>query len=444
MNFLDWFKPGIRIKRWLVMGALGLSVFVLGVSKLLFRGPVFGAYTLMLIYMVFVGIALMYGSLRLGLQSILTLVSGTNSTSNTNRQRIGDLLYEQRLLIRGPRVVVIGGGTGLSTMLRGLKEYTSNITAIVTVADDGGGSGKLRETLGMLPPGDIRNCLVALAHTEPVMEELMQYRFSEGNLKGQSFGNLFIAAMSGISSNFEEAIKKMSEVLAVKGKVVPVTLEDVTLCAELENGSTIKGESNIPVKSLEYKSKIKRVYLEPGNASPLEEALYAIDNADCIVIGPGSLFTSILPNLVIKEITHRIKESSAIKIYISNIMTQPGETDGFRLSDHLNVIKNHCGDTLVDFIIANNGEIPEKYYEIYKNDGQNMVEIDEENIPRNIKVITEDLIDIKNNLLRHNTRRLSITIMTLILKYFYPYNRRKILDYYYLSERIKDKKREVK
>lgn len=349
-------------------------------------------------------------------------------------------MNEQRLLVRGPRIVAIGGGTGLSTMLRGLKEYTSNITAVVTVADDGGGSGKLREDLGILPPGDIRNCLVALAHTEPIMEELMQYRFKEGSLKGQNFGNLFLAAMNGISSSFEEGIRKMSDVLAVQGKVCPVTLEDVTLCASLENGRIVKGESNIPIESVKYKSGINRVYLEPPNPKPLEDAVSAIENADCIIIGPGSLYTSILPNLVIEKVTDSVKSSGALKIYVSNIMTQPGETDGYRLSNHIKAIMEHCNDKLFDFIIANDGVVPEEYFIKYKNDGQDMVEIDKRNIPDNIQIITEDLIQIKDGLLRHDTKRLANVIMRLVLQYAMLHNKRRLSDYHYLSMRIKEKR----
>lgn len=441
MNFFNWIRPGIKVKRWVLMGMLGLAVFVLGASKILFRGPLYDGYMLLYIFLGVLGIIAIYNSLKLGMRSIFTLLSGVNYNYNINSKVIGNLLYEQRFLVRGPRIAAIGGGTGLSTMLRGLKEYTSNITAVVTVADDGGSSGLLREDLKIPPPGDIRNCLVALAHTEPLMEELMQYRFKEGSLKGQNFGNLFIAAMNGISNSFEDAIKKMSEVLAVKGRVYPVTLEDVSLNGELYNGNIIKGESNIPLESIRLKSKIKRVFLEP-NPKPLKEALIAIENADCIIIGPGSLYTSILPNLVIEEVTRRIKESDAIKIYVSNIMTQPGETDGYSLSDHIHAIEKHCGEGIVDFIIANNGEIPEKYYEKYKKDNQDMVEIDRDRISANIEIIADNLIYIKDGMLRHNTQKLSNLIMDLILKY--SFNKNSTMDYYYLSERVKEKQREVK
>ena len=208
--------------------------------------------------------------------------------------------------VKGPKIVVVGGGTGLSTMLRGLKKHSHNITAIVTVADDGGGSGDLRNDLGMLPPGDVRNCILALANTEPVMDDLLNYRFKDGRLKGQSFGNLFLAAMNGISINFEDAVQKMSSVLAVRGQVLPVTLDYMELEAILENGNIIKGESNIPDAVIKQKSKIKELRIIPEEADALGDALIAIEEADAIILGPGSLYTSILPNLLVKDITKAI------------------------------------------------------------------------------------------------------------------------------------------
>jgi uncharacterized cofD-like protein len=200
-------------------------------------------------------------------------------------------------------------------------------------------------------------------------------------------------------------------------------LEDVTLCAMLENGVVVKGESNIPIESINYESAIKKVFLEPSNPEPFENALFAIENADCILMGPGSLFTSVLPNLIIEKISGSIRSSKALKIYVSNIMTQPGETDGYKLSNHINAISEHCDEVLFDFIIANDGVIPDEYYEKYKNDGQDMVEIDKENISENIEIITEDLVQIKDGLLRHNTKKLAIVIMKLILKYVMPMNK---------------------
>jgi len=443
MNFFDWMKPGLNIKRWIFISLVGLALIIVCIGRLIYNGMDNKIYAAAYIAASALGLVLIVISARCGIRSILLIASGNIADEKNKQKALKDLFYKQRFLVRGPRIVAIGGGTGLSTMLRGLKEYTSNITAIVTVADDGGGSGILRETMGILPPGDIRNCLVGLAHTEPVMEDLMQYRFKEGELKGQNFGNLFIAAMNDISSSFEEAIKKMSDVLAVKGKVCPVTLTNVTLCAELENKKVVKGESTIGKASIKEGSPIKRVFLEPDNPKPFEDALFAIDNADCIIIGPGSLYTSILPNLVIKEVAERVKSSKAIKIYVSNIMTQPGETDGYMLSDHINAIERHCGPNMIDFAIANNGNIEKEYYEKYKQDGQDIVGVDRNNISKEISIIQDDFVDIRNGLLRHNHKRLAHVIMKLTLKYGMPGSFNRIIDKYYLAERIKEMKREV-
>lgn len=310
------------------------------------------------------------------------------------------------------KVVVIGGGTGLSTMLRGLKKYTSHITAIVTVGDDGGGSGKLREDLGMLPPGDIRNCILALADTEPLMEDLLQYRFTEGSLKGQCFGNLFLAAMAGISENFEDAVQKMSSVLAVKGKVLPVTLDDMKLVAELENGEIIEGESKIPSEVIVRKTKIKKLAIKPINAKPLEEAIKAINDADVIIMGPGSLYTSIIPNLLVKGISEAICKSPAKKVYISNVMTQPGETDGFKVSNHLKVLMDYGVAGNIDYVIANNGIIPPDIKEKYARENAELVVLDYENISNlNVKVIEADLIKITKRYVKHNAEKLAELIM---------------------------------
>ncbi len=316
--------------------------------------------------------------------------------------------------LNGPKVVVIGGGTGLSTMLRGLKKYTHNITAIVTVADDGGGSGVLREDLGMLPPGDIRNCILALANTEPTMEKLLQYRFTDGMLKGQSFGNLFLAAMNGISNSFEEAVKKMSEVLAVSGKVLPVTLDDVKLKAKLKNGIVIDGESLIPKLQMKEKSPIERIFLEPKDAKPVKEALTDIMEADEIILGPGSLYTSIIPNLLVNDVCEAIENSKAIKVYVCNIMTQPGETIGYDANAHVDALFLH-GLKSLDYVIVNNGEIPYEYKDRYKEDMSQPVSYDVESFKqKGIKVIEKDVLAIRNNYIRHDEQKLAEILMGLI------------------------------
>ncbi len=330
-------------------------------------------------------------------------------------------IYEQEKQKRDPKVVVIGGGTGQSIFLRGLKNYTKNITAVVTVADDGGGSGVLREDLGMLPPGDIRNCLLALADIEPTMNEVMNYRFTEGGLKGQSFGNLFLAAMNGIYGNFEVAIYKMSEIFAITGKVLPVTLTDVSLIAHLKNGKVIRGESIIPKTVLNYNTEIERISLEPSDVEPLEDVITSIKDADVIVIGPGSLYTSIMPNLVVRGVVEAIKESNAPKVYISNVMTQPGETDGYNTVNHIKAIQKHTKSNIIDYIISNNKVVPEKVFEKYKKQGSEMVLLDKEQKNQldkmGVKTIEDDLLETGTKYIKHNANKISKIVVDLALSH---------------------------
>ena len=356
MEFL--MKPGIKIKRWIFLGFIGMVLSVVGFIEIFSQVGESIAFKVLYLFLSLIGLLIMYIALSEFIKSFIALINNEKIKITITDKNIEDLVDEKRVHVGGPKIVVIGGGTGLSTMLRGLKLYTNNITAIVTVGDDGGGSGKLRADLGMLPPGDIRNCILALADTEPIMEDLLQYRFTEGTLKGQSFGNLFLAARDGISDNFEAAVQKMSSVLAVTGKVLPVTLDEMKLIAELENGNIVEGESIIPDEVIKQKSKIKNLKIEPEKAKPLLDALMAISEADAIVMGPGSLYTSIIPNLLVEDIAECINKSDAIKIYISNVMTQPGETDDFTVSDHRKTLMKYSGKNSVEYVMANNGTIP--------------------------------------------------------------------------------------
>ena len=273
------------------------------------------------------------------------------------------------------RIAAIGGGHGLSAMLRGLKRYTKYITAIVTVADDGGGSGMLREDLGMLPPGDIRNCIMALANTEPTMEQLINYRFTEGSLAGQSFGNLFLAAMNGISGSFDEAVQRMGDVLAITGRVLPVTNQYVHLEAELEDGTRILGESKIFYAKKIRDCRIRQVRLVPEHPQALEDSIRAIREADIILIGPGSLYTSIIPNFLVDGICEAVAQSGAVREYILNIMTQDGETDGYTGEDHVRALLAHAGN-VADVCIANNSVVPEEYMKPYRQEGVAQILLD--------------------------------------------------------------------
>ena len=313
----------------------------------------------------------------------------------------------------GLKIVVVGGGTGLSTMLRGLKKYTDNITAIVTVADDGGGSGVLRDDLGILPPGDIRNCILALAETEPLMEKLLSYRFSEGYLSGQSFGNLFLAAMNGICGNFEEAVKNVSDVLKVRGTVLPVTLEDVHINAHLLDGSVIKGECNIPKGLKLGEKRIKRIELVPECAEILPDAKSAIDQADLIVLGPGSVYTSVIPNLIVKGVTEAVTEASAPVVYVCNIMTQPGESDEMTAFEHVKAICNHSHKGIIDICIANIQELNEDLLKNYELENSVPVYVDEEKFAEEeIRLIKGNYVSVKDGkYIRHNYDALARTII---------------------------------
>jgi uncharacterized cofD-like protein len=316
--------------------------------------------------------------------------------------------------MKDSRIVCIGGGTGLSTMLRGIKEHTENLTAIVTVADNGGSSGILRREMNMLPPGDIRNCLLALAHVEPVMHKVFNYRFTEGSLDGQNFGNLFIAALNDVCGSFEMAVEMASEVLAVKGKVLPVTTENVELCAIHNDGSVTEGECEIVLESKRERKPINSVFLKPCKPKPYFKAIEAINEADVIVLGPGSLYTSIVPNLLVEGVCAAINASSAKKIYVSNIMTQPGETDKYTLKMHLNIIERYIGKNSLDYIIVNNEPIDEELLFLYEEDGAEQVIVDLVGDTKT-KIISGPLVKIDETdcLIRHDHNELAKIIMNL-------------------------------
>jgi len=351
---LKWLYPGIRVKRWILLSVLGVAVVILGTGRfinedlLLFK---IGDGVLILL-----GIVIIIAGVRSMIQSFLSVFLPYFG------EDLVDIVYKKRYLERGPRIVTIGGGHGLATLLTGLKEYTTNLKAIVTVADSGGSTGRLREEFGVIAPGDIRNCIVALANAPSLMGELFQFRFDkDSELKGHNFGNLFITAMTQLTGDFKKAIEESSKVLAIRGKVIPSTLNKVDLIAEYQDGTQVIGEAKIPEKNV----PIKRVYLAPiasdvsKKIQPTLEAIEAIKNAQVIVIGPGSLFTSILPNLVIKEIANAIAKSSALKIYVCNVMTQHGETDDYRASDHLKALIEHTSPRIVDYCVVNS-KIPEE------------------------------------------------------------------------------------
>ncbi|GAB6138028.1 gluconeogenesis factor YvcK family protein [Halanaerobaculum tunisiense] len=426
MKKLKWLYPGMRFKRWLLLVGLGILLVSVGVAILIgfealsvienvlieFVYLLTGEFTLVInkvlgVIIIISGLYCVAVGIKRMINSVYEVVLPEQNTE------LVDLFLQKRYLNKGPKIVVVGGGTGLSTLLRGLKKYTTNVTALVTVADDGGSSGMLRDELGVLPPGDIRNCLVALADTEPLMEKLFQYRYTKGtDLKGHSFGNLFIATMSEVLGDFEKGVKASSEVLAIRGQVLPATLEDVTLSARLQDGQIVKGESQIP----EADGAIEEVFIDPVDSDPVPEALAAIEDADAIILGPGSLYTSVLPNLLVENLNQAIKDSEAMTAYVCNVMTQPGETDGYTASDHVQAIYDHIDSEIMDYILVNDQQIEPELLEKYAEEGSEPVEIDLAKLKeQGVKVIQEQMIN-QSDLVRHDSDDLAKAIMDLVIK----------------------------
>lgn len=374
-QLLRWFTPGLRVKRWLGVVLLGTTMIGVGLAIValdVYRTapetwwlPLLSAASLR--FLPRLVRALIFGGLGLGL--LIAGIWGLNRSILAPYLRPGrpvvETLTSYRRRQRGPRIVVIGGGHGLATLLRGLKAYTHNLTAVVTVADDGGSSGRLRRTMGILPPGDIRNCLAALSNDEALITQLFQYRFANGGggLDGHSFGNLFISALTEITGSFEEAVAESGRVLSVYGRVLPSTLHDMRLVADVmlphaQQEVRVEGESRIP----ESPGRVRRVWLEPNNPPAFPQAIQALLAADLIVVGPGSLYTSVLPNLLVPDIAAAVKVSQALKIFVCNVATQPGETEGYTCGDHIAVIEEHMGGNLFDLVVSNQrceGELPE-------------------------------------------------------------------------------------
>lgn len=426
MNKINKFLyPGVRLKRWIFLFILSFIAFSTGISGIM--GKILGKVKINFLNLDkhFIPIRdFIINSTKLVTVDIIVIIIGitgifytinillkTLRTLYPSKVDIAKASYDEIRLRKGPKIVAIGGGTGLSTLLKGLKLYTSNITAIVTVADDGGSSGRLRKDLKMLPPGDIRNCMTALADSSTLMNKIFQYRFkTNNNLNGHSFGNLFIAAMSKISGSFEKAIEESSKILSIRGEVHPVTLEKITLEARLKNKKILKGQSNIS----KSKYPIERVFINPTSPIPSSKAINSIRKAKAIVLGPGSLYTSIIPNLLVKDITKEILNSKAKKIYVCNIMTQPGETNNYKVSDHINAIIKHTGYNIIQYVIVNIEEIPPNLLSIYKKKNSYPVKIDEENLKKyDIILIKEKLLSIENNFIRHNSEKLAEVILKI-------------------------------
>ena len=420
-HWFKWMLPGIFVKRWLFTSALGVLLTVLGLAIWVKLTPInrfldllqglLNVLTHLLPRHISGPLALLLGLFLIFWGQSRTMSIITDVLNPDGERQLVDMLLDSRRLKRGPKIVTIGGGTGLSNLLRGLKQYSSNITAIVTVADDGGSSGRLRREMGVIPPGDIRNCLAALADEEKLLTELFQYRFHSGDgLSGHSFGNLFLTAMTEITGDLERGIAASSKVLAVRGKVLPSTLEQVMLYARLTDGRLIEGESNITKAG----GTIEKIGCHPSNPPALPAAIRAIEEADYIIIGPGSLFTSIIPNLLIPQIREALLNIQIPKIYICNIMTEPGETDGFTVADHIYAINQVCGKRLCDAVLVQRKPPSEDFLNKYSQKNSHPVFLDKEDVYNlGCRLVLADIMeeDRIKGYLRHDPYRLARALL---------------------------------
>lgn len=407
-----WLLPGLQVKRWFALIFVGAVLMTVGILILFDLKPIYN--TMQFIQQIATQIStewLAFGIVMIGAAIFFKGWQKTNlSILDIEEDRNNDVLlenlYKRRKLNRGPRIVAVGGGTGLSMLLSGAKNITNNLTAIVSVGDDGGSSGRLREEMGILPPGDIRHCITALADDEDLVNKLFKYRFTNGEgLEGHSFGNLFLTALYDITGDMVSAVRASSRVLSIRGRVLPATLDDMKLVAEMEDGRIIHGESTIP----EAHGKIKRLFTEPANCKALPDVIQAIRDAELIILGPGSLYTSVIPNLLVREISEEIIKSKAKKIYVCNIMTQPGETDNYTVSDHLKALIQHAGSNkIVDAVLVND-YLPDNLAGKYQEAGSYPVKLDVPEVKKlGIKIFAKKLIqDSKEGLVRHSSTRVA-------------------------------------
>lgn len=404
-SIVKWLYPGIGIKRWIGLSSGGVILLIIGTAHL--RAEQFWVLQVLDALIVASGIII----LILGIKRLMRSFIAVFIPSSRERE-IVDILYQKKYLSRGPRIVTVGGGTGLSVLLSGLKEYTSNITAIVTVADDGGSSGRIRKEFDILPPGDIRNCLVALADASTLMQDLFQFRFdTSSELAGHSFGNLFITVMTRLTGDFEKAIRETSKVLALRGRVIPSTLQKVILTATHTDGSQTVGEKNIPLS----RRRIQSVALQPQEVTPTPDALKAIEQAQIIVLGPGSLYTSIIPNLLVRELSQAIASSGALKMYVCNVMTQPGETESYSASEHIRSLLSHSAPRLLNYVLVNTGEIPQAILGRYAEENSYPVMNDRKKIEQmGYRVIEDDFVSIDGDVIRHDPSKLARIILGFI------------------------------
>ena len=441
-GFMQWFKAGSKMKRWMFLILVGIILACYGLAKILVMKEISIEEVGEVILIFAIGfVAIVIGLVFLNKRTLEVLIESSDERmENKDNVNLKSLIFNKTVYDKGPNIVVIGGGTGLDTVLMGLKNYTNNVTAIVTISDYGEGITDSRRELKTMPLDDVKDSLVALSANEKQVGNLLNYKFKTGRLSGLNFSDIYFSAMKEINGNFEDSIIKSNEVLNMIGKVIPVTLDEMKIVAELANGYIVEEKSRIPEVVSDKLTKINRIMISPTNCRPAPGVVEAIKNADCIVIGPGSLYTNVIPNLLVNGVTKAIKESTAIKVYISNIMTEPGQTDDYSIADHINAITEHCGTGIIDYCIYDTGEIIPEYIKKYNREGQDIVEQDISKI-KGIKFLQRNLSIIKGSLIRHDPSLVAASIIELICDDLKYQDKQGDPQYLMLNNKLREEKR---
>ena len=441
-GFMHWFKSSTKMKRWVFLILIGIILCCYGIAEILVLKEISFQEVGKIVAIFVIGfVAIVIGLICINKRTLEVLIESTDERmENKKNVNINSLIFNKKVYDKGPNIVVIGGGTGLNTVLSGLKNYTSNLTAIVTVSDYGETITNSRKELQTLPLNDIKDSIVALSKKEDQVEKLFNYEFKTGKLRGLDFSDIYFLAMKEINGNFEDSIIKSNEVINMVGKVIPVTLDEMKIVAELANGYIVEEKSRIPEVVSEKLTKINRIMISPSNCKPAPGVVEAIKDADCIIIGPGSLYTNVIPNLLVNGVNKAIKESTAIKVYISNIMTEPGQTDNYSVADHINAIIEHCGQGIIDYCIYDTGEIIPEFIKKYNLEGQDIVEQDIDKI-KGIKFLQRNLSMVNNEYIRHDPNLVAASIIELICDDLKYQDKQNDPQYLMLNTKLQEEKR---
>lgn len=447
-GFLKWFKNEAKMKRWMIIILIGMVLACTGISKIFVSKAISFEGVAKVIALFVIGFTLIIVGLVYAQKRVLEiLIEDTDyrMDKGSKERNVQSLIFNKKVYHEGPKIVVIGGGSGLNTVLKGLKKYTSNITAIATVSAYGKMQTESRKKLELLPIDDIKDSFISLANDEANMEQLLNTELKARSLKGLTFGDIFFATMKERFGNFSEAVEKSKNVLNIVGRVLPVTLDEMKICAELDDGTVIEEKDKIPEIVYDKVAKIDRIYINPTNCVPAPGVLEAIKEADAIIIGPGSLYTNVIPNLLVKNVSKAIKEANAIKIYVSNIMTEPGQTDNYSLSEHIKAIIDHAGKGIIDYCIYDSGEIVPEFIKIYNKRGADVVEQDITKAKElGVKLLEKNLSQIVEDNIRHNTEAVAESVIELVCDDLRFKNEHNDPKYIMLHTKLKEEKKYLK